>query len=67
MVTRQDSPPAAWPSTATRALVCGHRQHDVLQRQRQERMALHRAALERRHLDIGQRDERPLTANSGNR
>src|SRR6478736_7805803 len=42
-------------------VVCGHRQHHVVKRQRQERVAFHRAALERCHLDIGQRDEGPLT------
>src|SRR5689334_21575230 len=42
-------------------VVCGHRQHDVLQRKRDELVALHRPALERCHLDIGQRDERPFT------
>src|SRR5262249_4244290 len=41
--------------------LCGHRQHDVLERKRHERVALHRAAIEGRDLDVGQRDEHPLT------
>src|SRR5690242_9353160 len=41
--------------------VCGPRQHDVLKRQRQKRVVVDRAALERCDFDIGQRDEGPLT------